>query len=237
VPSPKPVSGLAHQVHDYLALAAAMGAKAELLAPRLYLNEADIRTAKSQLMPAAPSSLFWCALNPGAEYGPAKRWPADRFAAAAAQISRATGCGWIITGGKADAEPAMRINHALSRAKVPHTFNLAGRTSLHQLCAIFNLSRLVLTNDTGPMHVAAAVGTPVVVPFGSTSPDLTGPGLPEQSPSAHALLRSAAPCSPCYLRECPIDFRCMLGISVEEIVKAALALLATSDKGVTIKPS
>jgi heptosyltransferase II len=70
------------------------------------------------------------------------------------------------------------------------------------------------------MHVAAALGTPVVVPFGSTSPELTGPGLPGDP--RHHLLKSDAPCSPCFLRECPIDFRCMNGISVERVVEAVL---------------
>jgi heptosyltransferase-2 len=74
------------------------------------------------------------------------------------------------------------------------------------------------------MHVAAALGTPVVVPFGSTSPDLTGPGLPGDR--RHQLLRSAAPCSPCFRRVCPIDFRCMTGIRPERIVEAVQAALA-----------
>ena len=85
---------------------------------------------------------------------------------------------------------------------------------------MLKLCRVLLTNDTGPMHVAAALGTPVVVPFGSTSPELTGPGLPGDP--RHRLLKSDAPCSPCFLRECPIDFRCMNGISVERVVEAVL---------------
>jgi heptosyltransferase II len=80
-----------------------------------------------------------------------------------------------------------------------------------------------LTNDTGPMHVAAAVGTAVVVPFGSTSPELTGPGEPGDA--RHSLIKSAVPCSPCFLRECPIDFRCMKGISVESVATAVARTL------------
>ena len=99
--------------------------------------------------------------------------------------------------------------------------NLAGQTSLRELMALLKLCRVLLTNDTGPMHVAAALGTPVVVPFGSTSPELTGPGLPGDP--RHRLLKSDAPCSPCFLRECPIDFRCMNGISVERVVEAVLS--------------
>lgn len=98
--------------------------------------------------------------------------------------------------------------------------NLAGRTTLRELMALLKSCRVVLTNDSGPMHLAAALGTPVVVPFGSTSPELTGPGLPGEA--RHAVLRSAAPCSPCFLRECPIDFRCMTGITVESAVDSVL---------------
>ena len=84
-------------------------------------------------------------------------------------------------------------------------------------------THLLLTNDTGPMHVAAALGLPVVVPFGSTSPELTGPGLPGDP--RHQLLRVDMPCAPCFLRECPIDFRCLLGIPAETAVRAVLSRL------------
>ncbi|HTA95226.1 MAG TPA: glycosyltransferase family 9 protein, partial [Verrucomicrobiae bacterium] len=80
------------------------------------------------------------------------------------------------------------------------------------------LCRALLTNDTGPMHVAAALQIPVVVIFGSTSPELTGPIFSSNS----KILKSDAPCSPCFLRECPIDFRCMNGISVEQVVEAVV---------------
>jgi heptosyltransferase-2 len=89
-----------------------------------------------------------------------------------------------------------------------------------------SLCSVLLTNDTGPMHVAAALGTPVVAPFGSTSPELTGPGLPGNS--RHQLLKSDAPCAPCFLRECPIDFRCMKGISTDRVVQAVLKMVTSN---------
>ena len=99
--------------------------------------------------------------------------------------------------------------------------NVAGATNLRELCAGLKLCRVLLTNDTGPIHVAAALETPVVVPFGSTSPELTGPGLPGDA--RHQLLKSNAACAPCFLRACPIDFRCMHGITVNRVVEAVLA--------------
>jgi heptosyltransferase-2 len=111
---------------------------------------------------------------------------------------------------------AIESQHSGSGAVV----NIAGKTSLRQLCALLKLCRVLVTNDTGPMHVAAAVGTPVVVPFGSTSPELTGPGLPGET--RHRLLKSDVACAPCFQRLCPIDFRCMKGIAVERVVAAVL---------------
>jgi heptosyltransferase-2 len=92
------------------------------------------------------------------------------------------------------------------------------------LGAVLKICEVALTNDTGPMHLAAAVGTPVVVPFGSTSPELTGPGLPGDP--RHALLQVKAPCAPCFRRHCPIDFRCMLEIDTEMVLAGLAARLS-----------
>jgi heptosyltransferase-2 len=122
-------------------------------------------------------------------------------------------------GGKGDLPLCERIESEIQNSKFKIQ-NLAGKTSLRELMSLLKLCRVLLTNDTGPMHVAAALGTRVVVPFGSTSPELTGPGLPGDA--RNHLLKSDAPCSPCFLRECPIDFRCLNGISVERVVAAVV---------------
>ncbi len=209
---------LAHQIHEYLHLVGALGASAEPLAPRLVVSPEEVEAAKKKfgLMDVKQPVL---GLNPGAEYGPAKRWPVERFIAAAQEIQKRTDCAWLVFGGKGDAEIAGRI-----AAAVPSAKNVAGQTSLRELMALLKTCRVLLTNDTGPMHVAAALGTPVVVPFGSTSPELTGPGLPGDA--RHKLILSDAPCSPCFLRECPIDFRCMKGIGVERVTEAVMKSLS-----------
>ena len=99
--------------------------------------------------------------------------------------------------------------------------NLSGKTSLRELAAALKMCRLLLTNDTGPMHLAAAVGTPLIVPFGSTSPELTGPIF---SPTAQ-IVRTPVPCAPCFRRECPIDLRCLNGIQTAQVVEAARRIL------------
>jgi heptosyltransferase II len=211
----------AHQIHEYLHLVAALGANPEPIAPQLFVTPDEIDAAKKKFgLEKITGPIF--GLNPGAEYGPAKRWPAEKFIATAREIQRRTNCVWLIFGGEGDMELAERIN---SELQTPNSKlrNLAGKTLLRELMSLLKLCRVLLTNDSGPMHVAAALGTPVVVPFGSTSPELTGPGLPGDP--RHRLLKSYAPCSPCFLRECPIDFRCMNGIGVERVVEAVVEAL------------
>jgi heptosyltransferase-2 len=224
----------AHHIHSYLHLAAALGANSNPLPPLLTVTPDELQATASKFgLPAQPnpaSPTF--ALNPGAEYGPAKRWPIDRFIEAALQIQNQTHCTWLILGGPGDLPLATKIHTALLAApkqgeggvaasQSGHSaLLLAGRTSLRELMALLKISRVLLTNDTGPMHVAAALGTPVVVPFGSTSPELTAPGLPGD-PHQH-FLTAKAPCSPCFRRSCPIDFRCMTSITISSVVDAVL---------------
>ena len=205
----------AHQMHEYLHLAAALGANVEPLPPKLVVAPEEIvEVGKKFGLEEISGPVF--GLNPGAEYGPAKRWPIERFIEAAKEIRRRTNCAWILFGGGNDTEFTNQIQSALGDG--PGIFNLAGKTSLRELMALMKRCRVFLTNDTGPMHVAAALGVPVVAIFGSTSPELTGP----VSETRLEILTSEAPCSPCFLRECPIDFRCMKGIAVERVVEAVV---------------
>lgn len=223
--APRPAQAGAHQIHEYLHLTATLGANPTLLAPGLFVAENEIQPAieKFGLLSVLHSGVPLFALNPGAEYGPAKRWPAERYIAAAQEIQRRTGAACLILGGRGDAQTAGFIANQITQHPTRNTFNLAGQTSLRELMALLTASRVLLTNDSGPMHVAAALNTPVVVPFGSTSPELTGPGLPGDA--RNKLIQSDAPCSPCFLRECPIDFRCMNGIAVKRVVEAVISVM------------
>lgn len=216
----KPVPQNAHQMHEYLQLAGVLGACAEPVAPTLGMEVVEIETTFSKL--GISREGVWLGLNAGAEYGPAKRWPKENFIAAAKAIQQRTGCGVLVLGGPGDVALAEEI---VAQLCIPQStvHNVAGRTSLRELMALLTQCRALLTNDTGPMHVAAALNVPVVVPFGSTSPELTGPGQPGDS--KHRLIKSDAPCAPCFLRECPIDFRCMNGISVERMVNAVMEII------------
>jgi len=214
----------AHHVHHYLHLTAALGASPEPLPPRLEVSEAETEEVRGKFGLARAAGRPWFGLNPGAEYGPAKRWPAERFVAAALALRQKTHCRWVVFGGSGDRALAERIAAEIARGGGEPALNLAGQTSLRQLAAALKVCDLVLTNDTGPMHLAAAVGAPVTAIFGSTSPELTGPVFSTRARVA----RGNAPCAPCFRRHCPIDLRCLREIEPKEVVEAALQCLSAS---------
>ena len=152
---------------------------------------------------------------PGAEYGPAKRWPVENFVAVAKHLAEKHRARIVVLGAPVDTPLAEEFVR-----QMPEAENLAGKTSLAEFMALLGSAKLVLCNDSGAMHLASALGVPTVVVFGSTEPLLTGPlGARAQ------VLRHHVPCSPCFLRECPIDFGCMKSISPEQAIAAAESLL------------
>jgi len=156
-------------------------------------------------------------LCPGAEYGPAKRWLRERFAEVAAKISTQSSAQWVLFGTKNDAALGDQIAATID----DHCVNRIGQTTLDELIDELRECRLLLTNDTGTMHLAALLSVPVVAIFGSTEPRLTAP-----LGNGHIILRHHVECSPCFLRQCPIDFRCMKAVSTQEVVDAVLSILA-----------
>jgi heptosyltransferase-2 len=197
-----------HQANRYLHIAQEIGARADL-------------NGVAAIPPAHDSDLGHgkLALCPGAEYGPAKRWLPERFAEAAAAITAQSHVQWILFGTKNDAVIGETIVAALGNNCV----NRIGQTTLDQLIDELRRCRALLTNDTGTMHLAALLGVPVVAIFGSTEPRLTAP-----LGNGHVILRHQVECSPCFLRECPIDFRCMKAVTVQEVVDAVMSILRRS---------
>lgn len=153
-------------------------------------------------------------LCPGAEYGPAKRWPLKSYRAVIEQLSSRIGCRWIILGTAADAELAREL-----AAGLPNVGDLTGKTSLKELMDTLCGLSVLLTNDTGTMHLADLLGVPLVALFGSTEPALTGPRGPRSR-----VIRQHVECSPCFRRECPLDFRCMHQIPIAKVVETLEAL-------------
>jgi heptosyltransferase-2 len=181
-------------VDRFVALGLPRGERpAEIPPPRLTVPSADIDAALSALGLARPSAKL-LALCPGAEYGEAKRWPAESFADVARDRLARGGAVWLF-GSSGDRDMA----EAVRAASDPRCVNLAGRTDLAQAIALLALADAVVTNDSGLMHVAAALGRRVVAVFGSSSPAMT----PPMAQDARALWL-ALPCSPCYQRTCPL---------------------------------
>lgn len=156
------------------------------------------------------------AVNPGATYGSAKRWYPDRFAAVADVLSAEWGAGVVIVGSAAEAQLAGEIEAAMRRPPV----NLAGKTTVRELMALLSLSSFLVTNDSGPMHIGAALGVPLVAIFGPTDWRRTSPWT-----SLAKVVRVEIDCSPCKLRVCDRGHECMLGVTPEMVVDAARQLL------------
>lgn len=200
----------------YAALALAPGAPlpAALPAPVLQSPPQARRALLARL--GLPADAGAVALCPGAEYGPAKRWPAQAYAALAGRLVGTGRPVWIL--GSASERG---LGEAIA-ARVPAARNLAGATTLVEAVDLLAAAAAVVTNDSGLMHVAAALATPLVAIFGSSSPRYTPPASDKARVIYHAL-----PCSPCFARECPLGhLNCLRGIGVDEVTDALRRLSA-----------
>jgi len=148
-------------------------------------------------------------LNPGAAYGPAKRWPLEKYNALAREILKSCESKILIFGNKKEAE----LGNVISRGIEKDTVNLMGKTTLRELIALIQRCQVFITNDTGPMHIASALKVPVVAIFGPTSPQRTSPL------GVSTVIKKEVACAPCKNRICPSDHKCMEKIEVEEVLK------------------
>ena len=156
-------------------------------------------------------------VSPGAAYGTAKRWLPERFAEAAGALAKSLGASIALFGSQS--ERAL-CNQVAGRLNGHEVVNYAGQTTLAQFIDLAAGCEVFLTNDSGAMHIASALGVPTVAVFGATDDVATGPTGPKAR-----VVREPVECSPCLLRECPIDHRCMTRVSSERVVKQALQLL------------
>ena len=166
---------------------------------------------------AIPNGRRVIGVSPGAAYGTAKRWLPERFAEAAGELAKARGASIALFGSKTERALCEEVAQQLNGYQVT---NYAGQTTLAQFIELASGCELFLTNDSGSMHIASALGVPTVAIFGATDDTTTGP-----SGSKARVVRHPVDCSPCLLRECPIDHRCMTGVSAERVVKEGLELL------------
>ena len=200
-------------VQRFVALANDRGSRElpEIMSPRLQVNPESAATARVKLGLQHGQGSRLLALCPGAEYGVAKRWPAEYYAALAQQHIRHGGQVWLFGSDK-----DLPVCDGIAAIAGEACHNLAGRTSLAQATDLLSLADLVVSNDSGLMHVAAALDRPLVAIYGSSDPGFTPP-----LNKRHRILYLGLDCSPCFERECPLGhLNCLRNISVEQVSAA-----------------
>lgn len=204
-----------HQVHYYQDLLRQLGLTCGPDTLYLDLNN-EVRNWARTRVTNLPKPLI--GFNPGAAYGPAKRWPQEKYAALAKRLKDEVAGTILVFGTKADSQAAAAIGQEAS-----NVVDLTGKTELAAAMALIECCDAFVTNDSGLMHVAAAAATPLVAIFGSTDKVATGP-FSEKA----VVIQKNLPCIPCLKPECSRDFKCMEDISVEEVLAAVKKLLRNS---------
>jgi heptosyltransferase-2 len=211
-----------HQVQYYWDMLKPLGLSGQPSHPELCVSPDEERVMAERLAQRGiAASDVVIGINPGSTYGGAKRWLPDRFAESVERLCRTLGASGqrpavVLIGAKGE-EP---LGQDIASRLTARSAVLSGATSIRELMALIKRCAVLVTNDTGPMHVASALRVPVVAIFGPTNWRTTSPY------GEHALLRHPVDCAPCMLRECPIDHRCMTGVTVEQVHDAALKQLA-----------
>ncbi len=205
-----------HLVITYKALLQPLGLTSSDTPPRLYLKPKEIADARTLLAQrGVPKDAQIVGINPGATYGSAKCWLPERFREVTERLLKDPDLYIVFFGDQATTGIVKEVSADLPARVI----NLAGTTSLRELASLISLCDVLLTNDSGPMHIADALGTPIVALFGSTSEVVTGPYR------QGTVIHKHVECSPCYERTCPIDFRCMKNIEADEVYYAVLKVL------------
>jgi heptosyltransferase II len=213
-----------HHVEYYLRLVSDLGIpRPASPAMRLHVTDAERAAMRARLAGlGVPEERRILGINPGATYGSAKRWYPERFAAAADALSEEWGAAVVLMGTRPEMPIAGEIAAAMRRRPV----DLSGRTSVRELMALLSLCTFLVTNDSGPMHIAAAEGVPLAAVFGPTNPRTTSPWTPLAK-----VVRVDVDCSPCLLRKCDRGHECMRGVTADMVVSAARNLMAEAARG------
>jgi heptosyltransferase II len=202
-----------HQSEYYLELVRGLGIDAPAAQPRITVTDATrLRALRLLESSGVSEGSTIVGFAPGAAYGHAKRWPPTRVAEVIGRLVRERGVTCVLVGAEADREAGRAIESSLPPGV--HAVNLIGRTDLRLLTGVLQACRAFVSNDSGAMHLAAAVGGPVTAIFGPTNERATAPI------GDHDVILHQVFCRPCMLRECPIDHRCMKRIGADEVYSA-----------------
>lgn len=219
-----------HQAEYYLALVRALGISASHPFARVSAPaEARLRVAQVLAERGLGQDAPYVAMAPGAAYGKAKQWPPERFAELIARAHDERGLRTVLVGTRSDSRVCAEIGGIVQRiaAGRPAPIDLSGQTDLVGLAAVLAGARMVASNDSGAMHLAGAVGTPVIAMFGSTNEQQTRPLTSGPDDTPPRVVTHPVWCRPCMLRECPIDHRCMRGITADAVFREMKDLVTT----------
>jgi len=220
VPFTDRVKGL-HHVSYYINIIRELGGECDSLEPRIHITDDELGGAKGLLEKEGLAGTPLVGAAPGASFGPAKRWPPESFARLLARVAEEFGPVPLVFGGNEDAGICEEVSFGLSKRGV-RNLNLAGRITLREFMALAKGLKLFITNDSGPMHISAALGVPTLAIFGSTDPVLTGP-----IGNAVRIVKKEMECSPCFDRECRFGhYDCLASITPEEVYSEAEAFLS-----------
>jgi heptosyltransferase-2 len=221
---PKPGEIPAHEQFYYLELLRRAGWLDKIAGEfdiALTVEQQAKQSAEERLLAAGSSpSKLRVAIGAGASYGSAKCWPPDRFVEVANRLIAESNAEIILFGTAGEAQVSSAIKSAMRTAPI----DLTGQTTIADLPALLSQCHLFIGNDSGAMHVASSVGLPVVAIFGPTDPDGTAPVTPR-----HTIVQEKPYCSPCFLRRCPTDHRCMTRISPAAVTTSAQSWLTSTE--------
>lgn len=207
-----------HLVLTYKELLKPLGIPISNTPPALYISPEEEHAAKELLsLSGIPKGAIVVGMNPGAAYGSAKCWPPEQFTELSLKLLQHQNLYLLYIG---DAPGTPLVDSICDKLPKERVINLAGKTSLRELISIIQCCSVFLTNDSGPMHIASALNIPLVALFGSTDDTRTGP-----YGTSGIVIHKHVACSPCYKRVCPIDFRCMTQITVNEVYYALLKFI------------
>ena len=211
-----------HQSTYYESLLQALAPETRFEPPRFVFSDGALAEARQRLRGLVPEGDRVLAVNPGAFYGRAKTWPTHHFVRLLELLlPEDAGLHAILFSGAADRPLAQEI---LRRLPHPRLHSVAGTLSLEESAALLSLCDALVTNDSGMMHLGSAAGRPGVALFGPTDPVATGPVSPSTGPGIRVLSVPTA-CAPCFLRECPIDHRCMERLLPETVLAGIIRIL------------
>jgi heptosyltransferase-2 len=211
--------GERHQSAYYQHLVRELGCENGPPQPDVAMSEAVVEETRTRLLGCGWDGVRpLVALAPGAAYGKAKQWIPAYVAELVTRLVKDRNSTCVFVGSRGDVATMQEIQRAIAPDARPRVIDLTGQTTLETLAATFRLASACVSNDSGAMHVAAAVGAPVVATFGPTREHATSPLSRDRS--RIAVLTHAVWCRPCMLRECPIDHRCMTGITPAHVLAA-----------------